>query len=183
MHKRLISLALVAAATAAAAQVAPYAGQQERPIKSLSAKEVADLESGQGMGLAKAAELNGYPGPAHVLEHAGALGLSDAQRSGTQALMHRHKAAARLLGAQLLAAERELDRAFAGKAINPALLTRLAGDIGMQQARLREEHLRTHLEQTALLSSAQIQRYAELRGYTAGPAEQRHTPAHQPKHH
>src|SRR5947208_295022 len=66
-------LALVLAATAFAVPVradnqsAPYAGQQARSIKSLSAEDVAALLKGEGMGMAKAAELNGYPGPVHVL--------------------------------------------------------------------------------------------------------------------
>ena len=34
-----------------------------------------------GMGLALAAELNGYPGPAHVIELAKSLGLSEPQRA------------------------------------------------------------------------------------------------------
>ena len=64
----------VAAATSvlsvlpAAAQTSSYAGQQDREIKSLSAAELHDLAEGRGMGMAKAAELNHYPGPAHVIE-------------------------------------------------------------------------------------------------------------------
>ena len=37
---------------------------------------MADLRAGRGMGLALAAELNGYPGPAHVLELADKLDLA-----------------------------------------------------------------------------------------------------------
>ena len=69
--------ALIAAA--AAASPGPYAGEQARPIKALSAQQVADPRAGKGMGLAKAAELNGYPGPMHILELADQLALSDAQ--------------------------------------------------------------------------------------------------------
>jgi hypothetical protein len=47
--------------------VSPYAGQQARPIKAVSDEDIAALRKGEGMGMAKAAELNGYPGPAHVL--------------------------------------------------------------------------------------------------------------------
>ena len=50
---------------------APYAGYQQRPIKALSEQQIADLRAGRGMGLALAAELNGYPGPVHVLALAG----------------------------------------------------------------------------------------------------------------
>ena len=37
-------------------------------IKSLSQDDQSALLAGRGMGLARPAELNGYPGPAHVLE-------------------------------------------------------------------------------------------------------------------
>jgi hypothetical protein len=48
----------------AMAQHAPYAGMQTRPVKALTEQQLADLKAGRGMGLALAAELNGYPGPA-----------------------------------------------------------------------------------------------------------------------
>ena len=202
MHKLIAALGILAAATATAtattasaqhhqhghqpqqAAASPYAGQQDRSIKSLSDQEAADLLAGQGMGLAKAAELNGYPGPAHVLENAAALGLSSEQRSASDALMRKHKAAAREIGKELVAAERGLDTAFAHKTIDAALLARLTREIGLKQAQLREEHLRTHLEQTALLTPEQVGRYAQLRGYAAAPAIQpAAATASQPKHH
>lgn len=173
--KPLITLAAWAALAAGAQAAGPYAGQQARAIKSLSPQEVSDLQQGQGMGLAKAAELNGYPGPVHVLEHADALALTAQQRAATQDLMQRHKARARELGLSLIEAERALDQAFASKQVDAALLGRLTADIGAQQARLRQEHLRTHLAQTALLERGQIERYQALRGYAgAAPADGGH---------
>jgi len=165
------TLALAAASlwlVSAAAQTGPYAGQQLRPIKSLSEADVAELLAGQGMGLAKAAELNGYPGPAHVLEHADALALSGAQHHATRALLDQHKARARELGAEVIEAERALDEAFAHRQIDEAALARLTAAIGHKQAQLRREHLQTHLAQTTLLDPAQRQRYAVLRGYAPG---------------
>jgi Spy/CpxP family protein refolding chaperone len=120
------------------------------------------------MGLAKAAELNGYPGPAHVLEHADALQLSSQQRLATEALMQRHKAEAKALGRLVVEAEQALDRAFATRSIDEALLARLTAEVGLQQARLRQEHLRTHLLQTALLDARQVREYGTLRGYAGG---------------
>src|SRR5262249_12751906 len=64
----------------------PYAGMEHRALKALSEQQIVDLKAGRGMGLALAAELNGYPGPAHVLELADALHLSDDQRTKTKAL-------------------------------------------------------------------------------------------------
>ena len=54
----------------------PYAGMQSRAVKALTDQQIADLRAGRGMGLALAAELNGYPGPMHVLELADRLSLS-----------------------------------------------------------------------------------------------------------
>ena len=186
MLKKIIITAAILFAAAAMAQTAPYAGQQTRAIKALSDREITELETGQGMGLAKAAELNGYPGPAHVLEHAQALGLNAHQRSATQALFDEHKTLARRLGAQLLEKERVLDRAFAARQIDHATLSKLTREIGELQALLREEHLRTHLAQTALLEPAQVQRYAVLRGYSAGASgtlSPQSTPSSHGKHH
>src|SRR6266513_3223882 len=78
---------IVASAASATAQTtSPYAGQKQRTIKAISDQEIGDLLEGRGMGLAKAAELNSYPGPLHVLQLAEQIGLSDAQRTATDSL-------------------------------------------------------------------------------------------------
>lgn len=182
MIRRWMTLAAALAVAGAAAQTSPYAGEHARTIKSLSAQEVQDLLGGQGMGLAKAAELNGYPGPAHALEHAQALALSEEQRRSTEALMQAHKARARSLGAELVQAEQALDAAFAQRTVDAAALARLTAAVGAKQAQLREEHLRTHLDQTALLTAPQVRRYAEVRGYSA-QAVPAPAPHHHPRNH
>ena len=144
----------------------PYAGQQSREIKALSPAQTADLLAGKGMELAKAAELNGYPGPMHTLELAAQLDLSAEQKQASEALMTRHKAEARELGAQLVQAERALDLAFSSHQVDTARLAAHTENIGRLQALLRKSHLETHLQQTALLKPEQIARYAQLRGYT-----------------
>src|SRR6188768_1977014 len=83
----------IAFVTSAQAQT-PYAGMQTRPIKALSEQQIADLGAGRGMGLALAAELNGYPGPSHVLELADALELSADQRTRVKVLFDAMKAEA-----------------------------------------------------------------------------------------
>lgn len=145
----------------------PYAGLESRDIKALSAEDTERLLQGQDMSLALAAELNGYPGPMHVLELAQPLRLSARQREQTEALMAQHKAQARELGAQLVQAERELDLAFAGGKITSADLTRLTRHIGDVQAVLRDSHLQTHLRQEALLEPQQVAHYGRLRGYAS----------------
>jgi hypothetical protein len=72
----------------------PYAGMQTRSIKSLPDLQIADLKAGRGMGLALPAELNGYPGPMHVLQLAGQLGLSADQKTRVQSLFDSMKAEA-----------------------------------------------------------------------------------------
>jgi Spy/CpxP family protein refolding chaperone len=143
----------------------PYAGQEGRDIKALSAEEVKGYLDGAGMGLARAAELNRYPGPMHSLEHAEALALTPQQRSDLQALMARHKAEARTLGAEVVRLERELDALFATRAANAAEVDARLAQIAAAQARVRGSHLKTHIETTALLSPQQIERYAQVRGY------------------
>src|SRR5450755_3168536 len=99
--------ALLFASTTAIAQT-PYAGMQTRPIKALSDQQIADLRAGRGMGLALAAELNGYPGPSHVLELADKLGLSDAQRSQVRSMFEAMKTETIPIGERLIAQEAAL---------------------------------------------------------------------------
>jgi hypothetical protein len=65
----------------------PYAGMQNRAIKSLSDNDIKELRRGGGWGLALAAELNGMPGPAHLLELKDQLQLSQDQVAKTQGLV------------------------------------------------------------------------------------------------
>jgi len=152
----------------------PYAGEEQRALKALSSQEIQALEAGDGMGLAKAAELNRYPGPRHVLDLADALGLSDAQRASVQDSFDRMHAAALRLGAELVALEQELDDGFARATIDAVALARLTSEIGALQGRLRAVHLRAHLETRALLTPAQIDAYDRHRGYSAGGAHDHH---------
>ena len=163
-----VAFAIASLSTASIAQVSPYAGHERYQIKSLSPQEETALLEGQGAGFAKAAELNGYPGPAHVIELADQLALTPAQMQSTQQLMREHKERARHLGADLIAAEQALDRLFSERRADAAVVASAAERIGLLQAQLRAEHLNTHLLQTALLSAEQARRYSELRGYAVG---------------
>src|SRR5712675_1084457 len=80
--------------TAQAQSAQPYSGMQSRPIKSLSEQQIADLNAGRGMGLALAAELNGYPGPSHLIELADKLNLSTDQRAAIKPLFDSMRAEA-----------------------------------------------------------------------------------------
>jgi len=124
--------------TSAAFARTPYAGIQARPVKALSDKDIADLKAGRGMGLALQAELNGFPGPSHVLEYAKALGLTAEQRQKTSALFEEMRAEAVPVGERLIEQESELDRLFAQRQITPTSLRAATEGIGATQARLRE---------------------------------------------
>ena len=169
-----IYLCLLMGATAPAGAQQPYAGLEQRPIKALSAEQTADLKAGRGMGLALAAELNGYPGPLHVLQNADALRLSDEQRGQAQALIDAMKAEAIPLGDRLIQQEADLDQLFASRNITRASLHATMQEIGQTQARLREAHLKYHLAMIGILSPTQIERYRELRGY-GGQGADKHT--------
>jgi Spy/CpxP family protein refolding chaperone len=165
----LVLFAVTAAASPLEAQSQqPYAGLEGRSIKALSEQQIADLRAGRGMGLALAAELNGYPGPMHALELADSLDLSGDQRAKVQGLFAAMKAEAIPLGEKLIAQEAELDKAFAGKTITAATLAASTEAIGATHAALRQAHLKYHLLTVEVLTPTQIERYAELRGYKGG---------------
>jgi len=160
-----ISAALLLISAAAANAQTPYAGMQTRSIKALPEQQVADLSTGRGMGLAQAAELNGYPGPVHVLELVDKLNLSADQRASVQRLFDSMKAEALPLGAKLLEQEADLDKQFATHTVTPDSLKASTAAVAATQGALRETHLKYHLSMVAVLSPGQKQRYAELRGY------------------
>lgn len=172
-----VAAVILSVGTAAIAQVSPYAGQERYRIKSLSPQEEKALLEGQGAGFAKAAELNGYPGPAHVIELADQLALTPQQLESTRKLMHEHKERARRLGADVVAAERAMDRLFSERQADAAAVSSAAEQVGLLQARLRADHLNTHLLQTALLSTQQVRRYSELRGYATRSTPSGNAPA------
>jgi hypothetical protein len=151
------------AATATAQTTSPYIGQEQRTIKALSDEDIRDLLEGRGMGLAKAAELNSYPGPLHVLQLANELGLSDAQRKAADALYANMRQRALSVGRQIIEAERTLDRAFVNGQIEPAMLRSQVHAIAILQ--VRAVHLEAHLAQRSLLTPEQIAHYDVLRGY------------------
>ena len=154
----------------------PYAGMETRPIKALSEQQIADLRTGRGMSLALTAELNGYPGPRHVLELADQLNLSPQQLQNVKRLFEEMTAEAVALGQTLITRETELDGQFAKRSVSLESLSSAMAVIGQAQAELRKTHLKYHLLTTALLTHQQLHRYSQLRGYTG--SDQGHGPSH-----
>src|SRR3954447_188717 len=172
--KRVLMIATLLLAPGIVVAETPYAGMQSRPVKALSEQQVADLNAGRGMGMALAAELNGYPGPAHVLELADKLELTADQTAAVKRLFDSMKAESVPLGSRLLQQEAELDKQFASRTVTPESLKSSTAAAAATQGELRETHLKYHLSTAALLTPAQMTKYAELRGYGA---------AHQPTMH
>ncbi len=186
-HAVLWSCAMIALGPATRAALAqerpsPYADETDREIKALAPEEAAGLLDGAGLGFAKAAELNGIPGPRHVLELTSELALSDEQRSQVQVVYDRMHAEAVELGALVVELERELDRALADQRLTSEEVERLTIEIGNARGRLRATHLVAHLETAEVLSSEQIARYGHLRGYSGHSGhEQGHRPEDAPQ--
>lgn len=177
----LASAILATAFTAAWAQhgQSPYVGQESRAIKSLSSAEIKQLLNGEGMGLAKAAELNGYPGPKHVLELAEPLKLTAAQIASTEAIFRTMNSRAKEIGTQIVEREQALDAQFAGGSVTSEALGKSVEQIGAMQAELRTIHLDAHLSQVAILTPEQVTHYRRLRGYDSPAGEHTHShPAH-----
>ena len=156
-------------AWAAEMRKSPYAGQQSRPIKGLSADDLAELRRGGGWGLARAAELNGMPGPAHLLELRDRIPLTADQVVAVTAVFERMRAAAVAGGQRLIAGEQALEAAFASGTVTAQTLRPLLSEIGRARTALRYTHLAAHLETLPLLTAAQIARYKLLRGYSGDP--------------
>ena len=159
-----ISTGLLIALTGALAF--PAAAQQ------LSPEEVKQYLSGAGMGYAKAAELNHFPGPMHVLELADKLRLSAEQRTQTERLMQAHKAEARALGEKVVAAEEALAQLFRSGQVRGNELAQAVDEAARLQGAYRLTHLETHRRMRALLTEEQVKRYDTLRGYSTGTRHQ-----------
>ena len=115
------------------------------------------------MGQAKAAELNGYPGPAHVLELASQLQLTAQQRAKAEHLKRSTKAAARY-GHSLVEAERRLNALFEKGEADDEKITLLVRRIGALEAEIRLVHLRAHIEMRRVLTAEQIKKYYQEHG-------------------
>lgn len=146
----------------------PYSGFETREIASLSASDVAELLRGGGWGLALPAELQGKPGPSHLLELADELELTEEQVGIFNQMYEEMRGEAIAAGEVLIAAERALSDALAHDALSPTKLRELVDVSANARAELRYIHLSRHLCTTAHLTREQIHKYGVLRGYQGG---------------
>lgn len=171
-----VSLGLALAVTPAIASAqdhsghaSPYAGFEDRAIKSLSETDLDELRRGGGWGLALAAELKGVPGPAHLLELREEIALSADQVLAIQTIFDQMLSEAIAAGARLIEAEEAIEAAFRARDLDDERLRSLIAEAETARAELRFVHLSRHLSTPPLLSVDQIARYHALRGYGSDP--------------
>jgi hypothetical protein len=164
--------------------VPPYRDQIHTEIRGLSDQEVSDLRQGRGMGRARAAELNGYPGPRHVLDaaKAGQLALTLEQTRAAERLFDGMAREAQRLGDQILREEQGLEVGFRSGRISEADVNARTLRIAGLDGTLRAVHLRAHIAMRAALSASEIQQYNTLRGYDAPRVQQEHQHRRHPSH-
>lgn len=179
MKRLLHSLTLLVMATSVHAQqhlpagghahASPYVGQEGRAIKSLSNEDITELRRGGGWGLAKAAELNGVPGPAHLLEMRDQIGLTGEQVAAIQAIFEDMRSKAIAEGERLIEREQALEDLFRSGTVTDATLRHHLQQIEDSRRELRYIHLAAHLTTPPLLNDAQLTHYRALRGYGDDP--------------
>ena len=147
-----------------------YSKEETREIKSLSDLDIKSLKEGTGDafgGLAILAELNGYPGPRHVLDLADELQLTNGQRENITMLYNRMKTEAIDIGQEIISIESIANEKFDNGTITDEDLRELLLLSAQNYGNLRYVHLSTHLKMMDMLSSEQIDLYNSLRGYSA----------------
>jgi len=127
--------------------ISPYSGEELRGIKSLSQEEIKGLLAGEGTpfgGMAKLAELNGYPGPRHVLDMAQEVELTSKQEKEINKLYEEMKSQAIALGEKIINLEQEMNEGFANKIITPDELEAKLTESADVYGQLRFVHLKYH---------------------------------------
>jgi Spy/CpxP family protein refolding chaperone len=155
-------------------QHSPYAGEEAREIKAFTNQEIEGYLNGMGMGLSKVAELNQYPGPKHVLELADQLELSNQQKEQTKTLFNEMKKKAINIGETYITKERELNQMFESGNVSSSTVDSLLVEIGKIKGSLRATHVNTHIQMKEILTTEQIKKYDELRGYGSGNSTHHH---------
>lgn len=173
---RLLTPAILVclAGTALGQTTTPYSGQEAREISAWSDSQLEDLRAGAGLGYALPAELNGLPGPSHVLELAEELDLDPETIATIEAIFQSMRQRAQALGEALIAVEADLDEAFESGSATADEILRLTAEASEIEGRLRAVHLIAHLETAPLLTGHQRMLYAQARGYSDGHDGQGH---------
>ncbi len=187
--KRATGLAVGIVAVLASTQVAPmlhaqignsantpYAGQESSSVRGLSEAEISALRTGAGMGLARPGEINGYPGPRHLLDLANQLALTAEQQTAVQALFDQMQAEAVALGDRFLNRYAALEQTFRDGTITMESMQQQTAELGLIEGEIRATHLKYHVLTKPLLTDEQVVAYSRLRGYTDTGAPAEHAP-------
>lgn len=151
----------------ASAAGSPYASRYDpaAPIRSLTPDEIAQIERGEGAGFALPAELNGVPGPRHILDLAAELELSPEQHAQVDAIAGEMRAAVIPAGERYLAALHVLEAAFRSGTMTEMELAEQVAEVAQREGELATAHLWAHLRTAQVLTPEQIAAYNQLRGY------------------
>lgn len=175
----VIALLVVLLAVTTAQDVTPtpsdYVDVQFTEIRGLSTEQIEGYQTGAGLGFALPAELNGYPGPRHVLDLADELELTDTQEADIQALYDEMLPQAIDLGEQILAQEEAIELAFREGTVTDTFLQESLAEAGRLESALRYIHLSTHLATINILTEHQVRQYNVLRGYEAESDHSEHS--------
>lgn len=144
-----------------------YSSETGNEIKALTSEQINGYITGEGMGLAKAAELNHYPGPKHVLDLAKELNLTQLQIDSTKKIFDSMKEKTVNIGKIIIEKEKLLDHLFKNNKADEESLRNLVKEIAEYQGELRLVHLNAHIQQKDILTPEQISVYDKLRGYIA----------------
>ncbi len=152
----LIVLSMAAFAVLANNKASPYVGQEIRTIKSLSDEDINALTHGKGWGLAKPAELNGVPGPAHILELEEALQLTPEQVTSIQALWETMNQSAKYYGERYLQSEAKIERFFNETETDEKQLPLLLADSANPPCKIKACSFTSTFESKAIVNPASV---------------------------
>lgn len=145
----------------------PYADafDPRAAIRALTPEEIAQIEGGDGAGYAKAAELNGVPGPGHVLDLQDELDLTVDQAMTVEDIFAEMRATVIPAGQAYLAAQRALEADFRAGELTASELPERVAEVAALEAALASGHLAAHVQTSDALTPVQIAEYNRLRGY------------------
>jgi len=129
---------------------------------SVHAQIPADREAllnGDGNDQALYAELNGYPGPKHILDLASKLALTARQKHDIRELYNDTRTRARVLGKLIVKVEEEMHYAFNSGMLARESIEDDAESVGKMRGTLRGVHLAAHIKTRELLTKNQIKQY------------------------
>jgi Spy/CpxP family protein refolding chaperone len=131
--------------------------------------DIESLENSEGAGMASYADLNGYPGPKHILDMQEKLNLSEEQLKDVQSIFEAMKENAQAKGEAIIAKEVELEQLFRlGKATESEAKT-LSRTIGTLRGELRAVHLTAHVQAKQVLTKEQVTTYNSIRNNMRQP--------------